>query len=212
MPRIVDVEQRCNQIAQAACRAIVQKGVDKTTMVDIARQAGVTTGMITHYYKSKKDILAAALRLIFHRTEQRLELERRNGGNSLYGVLKETLPLDAERFAESAVWVSFWGAVSNDLELAQVNRTLHQDAEELYEKLVRTAWPESKQWDEEVMQQVCRSVLSYLNGLTASAITSPQSWPAEKQKQALKLQLQLIHQWAERSTEHAQTQARVPFA
>ncbi|MFT5113164.1 MAG: TetR/AcrR family bet gene transcriptional repressor [Parasphingorhabdus sp.] len=205
MPKIVDIEERCNQIAQAACHAIMGKGIDKTTMVDIANQAGVTTGMITHYYKSKNEILAAALRLIFHRTEQRLDTRHLPGEDPLFSILKETLPLDAERHAESAVWVSFWGAVSNDEELARVNLALHQDAEELYARVIRTAWPESANWQPAIFLQTCHMVLSFLNGLTASAVTSPQSWPGDRLLQSLQLQLSLVHSWAESTSQQSAT-------
>ena len=35
-----------------------------------------------------------------------------------------------------------------------------------------------------------------LNGLTASAVTSPRDWPAERQVEQLRLQLELLEQWS----------------
>ena len=44
--------------------------------------------------------------------------------------------------------------------------------------------------------QVLRSVVTFINGLTASAVTSPRDWPAGKQIEQLRLQLDLLRQWA----------------
>jgi hypothetical protein len=39
--------------------------------------------------------------------------------------------------------------------------------------------------------------VTFVNGLTASAVTSPSDWPAELQIRQLRLQLDLLRQWAE---------------
>jgi AcrR family transcriptional regulator len=45
------------KIIEAAQRLIITHGVEKTSMRDIAEEAGMTTGAIYHYYKSKEDLL-----------------------------------------------------------------------------------------------------------------------------------------------------------
>ena len=47
--------------------------------------------------------------------------------------------------------------------------------------------------------QVLRSVVTFINGLTASAVASQSDWPAGKQIEQLRLQLQLLHGWAAES-------------
>jgi hypothetical protein len=38
--------------------------------------------------------------------------------------------------------------------------------------------------------------VTFINGITASAVVSQGDWPAEKQTEQLRLQLQLLHSWA----------------
>ena len=45
------------KIIDAAQRLIAQQGVEKTSMRDIAVEAGMTTGAIYYYYKSKEELL-----------------------------------------------------------------------------------------------------------------------------------------------------------
>jgi TetR/AcrR family transcriptional repressor of bet genes len=196
VPKIVDHTERRRHIALSACRALARRGVEHTTMVDIAREADVTTGMITHYFASKRDIIAAALRLVFERTESRIEAMLQDGEDRLYSILKETLPIDAARRDECAVWVSFWGKVTTDPKLAMVNRTLHADALDLYGRAVRAAWPESAGFDGPLFDTVHTSVLNFLNGLTASAVTSPGDWPAARQLEALRAHLVMLRRFA----------------
>jgi AcrR family transcriptional regulator len=45
------------KIIEAAQRLIAVQGVEKTSMRDIAEEAGITTGAIYYYYKSKEELL-----------------------------------------------------------------------------------------------------------------------------------------------------------
>jgi hypothetical protein len=49
-----------------------------------------------------------------------------------------------------------------------------------------------------VRDHVLRSVVTFINGLTASAVTSPSDWPAAMQIEQLRLQLELLRQWGRR--------------
>ena len=58
-PKIV--EDRREQIMDAAMQIFAQKGFVRATNKDIARAAGITPGLIYHYFKSKEDLLRAAI-------------------------------------------------------------------------------------------------------------------------------------------------------
>jgi hypothetical protein len=52
-------------------------------------------------------------------------------------------------------------------------------------------------WPKAVREQALRSVVTFINGLTASAVTSPADWPAAMQVAQLRLQLEMLRQLAE---------------
>ena len=54
-------EDRREQIIDAAMRVFAQKGFARATNRDVAREAGITTGLIYYYFKSKEDLLREAL-------------------------------------------------------------------------------------------------------------------------------------------------------
>lgn len=55
------VEDRREQIIDAALRAFAQKGYARTTNKDIAREAGITPGLIYHYFESKEALFRAII-------------------------------------------------------------------------------------------------------------------------------------------------------
>ena len=196
MPKIVDHEQRRDEIALVACRVVAEYGFDRATIVRIAREAGYTTGMVAHYFDSKQEIVIAALRLILRRIEERLTAAAGAGEPQLLALLTEALPVDATRFTECAFWAAFWGQVSADRRLKRINAWMHREYLKLFERCLARGWSEWRQWSPHTRDQLLRSVVTFINGLTASVVASPNDWPATRQVAQLALQLELLHAWA----------------
>ena len=195
MPKIVDHDERRDQIALVACRVVAENGFDQATIVRIAREAGYTTGMVAHYFDTKQDIIIAALRLILRRIEERLT----KPSTALLTLLSEALPIDEQRFIENAFWSAFWGQVSADKKLNRNNAWVHREYMRLYERCLSQGWDIWPQLSTATREQVLGSVVAFINGLTASAIPNPSDWPAAKQVEQLRLQLDLLHAWAKGS-------------
>jgi TetR/AcrR family transcriptional repressor of bet genes len=196
MPKIVDHDQRRDQIALVACRVVAENGFDQATIVRIAREAGYTTGMVAHYFDTKQDIIIAALRLILRRIEERLTRPSGDAQADLLTVLSEALPIDEQRYIECAFWTAFWGQVSADKRLKRINAWVHREYMRLFERCLAEGWSIWPQLTAATREQVLRSVVTFINGVTASAVASKSDWPAAKQTEQLRLQLQLLHAWA----------------
>ncbi len=54
-------EDRREQIIDAALRVFAQKGFVRATNRDVAHEAGITTGLIYYYFRSKEDLFRAIL-------------------------------------------------------------------------------------------------------------------------------------------------------
>jgi TetR/AcrR family transcriptional repressor of bet genes len=195
MPKIVDHDERRDQIALVACRVVAENGFDQATIVRIAREAGYTTGMVAHYFDTKQDIIIAALRLVLRRIEERLTKPSKD----LLTLLSEALPIDEQRFIECAFWSAFWGQVSADKKLKRINAWVHREYMRLYERCLSEGWQIWPQLSTATREQVLGSVVAFINGLTASAVPNPSDWPAAKQVEQLRLQLDLLHAWAKDS-------------
>ena len=206
MPKIVDHEQRRDEIALIACRVVARYGFEQATIVRIARAAGCTTGMIAHYFETKQDIILAALRLILRRIEERLS--QAEGTAGLLTLLSEALPIDETRYIECAVWMAFWGQVPSDKRLRRLNGWLHREYLRLFERCLARGWSEWPRWPTATRAEVLRSVVTFINGVTASTVASRAEWPAARQIGQLRLQLELLHAWANGSCSRALPRGR----
>ena len=66
MPKIVNWDERRDEILSATWRVIARDGIAKATIRAIAREAHCSPGILAHYFDDKADILGAAL-LLSHR-------------------------------------------------------------------------------------------------------------------------------------------------
>jgi TetR/AcrR family transcriptional regulator, transcriptional repressor of bet genes len=197
MPKIVDHDKRRDEIALIACRVVAEHGFEKASMVRIARGAGYTTGMLAHYFDSKQDIIIAALRLILRRIDERLTQPAPGAARAdLLALLTEALPVDEQRRTECAFWTAFWGQVSTDRRLRRINGWVHGEYLRLFERCLAQAWPAWREWPAGTREQVLRSLVTFINGLTAGAVANAGDWPPQRQLEQLRLQLELLHGWA----------------
>ena len=199
MPKVVDHEQRRDQIALIACRVVAAYGFEQATIVRIAREAGYTTGMVAHYFDTKQDIIIAALRLILRRIEERLTRPS-SDSPELLALLSEALPVDEQRYTECSFWIAFWGQVCADKRLKRINTWVHREYRRLFERCLAQGWPDWNHWPASLRDRLLRSVMTFINGLTASAVVSRSDWPAEKQIEQLQLHLELLRSEAEALT------------
>ena len=71
MPRQVDHAARRAELADAATELIADVGVDGLRLRDVAARAGCTTGMLTHYFADKRELLRFTFGHLARRTGQR---------------------------------------------------------------------------------------------------------------------------------------------
>lgn len=69
------VEERRGQIVRAAIKLFSEDGYYTTTIQQIARAAGVSTGLIYQYFRDKDDILFLTLRLVLDNYENEIPLQ-----------------------------------------------------------------------------------------------------------------------------------------
>jgi AcrR family transcriptional regulator len=116
----VDHEERRREIGEAVWRAVARQGIEAATVREIASEAGVSTGVLSHYFEGKDEMLVHALHVSIERAAERAEARATGAGGleALRAVLMETLPLDDERREEFGVWLQFWGRTARSEALA----------------------------------------------------------------------------------------------
>ena len=73
MGRPSNTEQRKQEIVTALLHVMANVGYEKASIQSIAKQAGLAPGLIHYHFKTKQDILIAAMHWIATSAEQRLQ-------------------------------------------------------------------------------------------------------------------------------------------
>lgn len=98
-------------IRAAACRAFAAHGPSATRIADIAREADVSSAIIHYYYKSKDEVLLAALQWANEQTSNRLE-ELRSQTTDPLELLRRTIelaiPSEGVLRDEYVLWLETW--------------------------------------------------------------------------------------------------------
>jgi AcrR family transcriptional regulator len=104
-----------------------QRGLEEATLREIAAEAGWSTGVLSHYFADKDDLVRFAFHLVVERASERYlaAAEAEDAAGRIRAALRETLPLDEERFAEAQVWLAFLGRSLSHPGLADERRAFY---------------------------------------------------------------------------------------
>ena len=99
------------EVSEAAWQVIVRDGLDRTSMRAIAQEMGCTTGVVTHYFRNKQELILFALHQVAARLQVLMEraVADLSGCDRLVAMLSSFLPIDQERQDILRVWVAFLG-------------------------------------------------------------------------------------------------------
>jgi AcrR family transcriptional regulator len=122
VPRLVDVDARRKEILDAVWRIIPRSGIAGVTTRAIAREAGVSNGVLSHYFADKDALLTEALRSSYNQTHERIAAATADltGLDAVHVIMLEALPLDAPRLIEAQIGVSFAALALGNAALTEV--------------------------------------------------------------------------------------------
>ncbi len=181
VPKIVDHDERRERIAEAAWRVIEREGPEGANLRRIAREAGHTTGVVTHYFRDKRELMAFAFGLVVERSTSRMAGAAAEAG--VTGALAQLLPLDEERRRETTVWLALMGASLADPDLAVELRRRYRRAREATLPVFREALAEAQAGDPD---DVADELLAAVDGITVDALTDPERFPPDRQMALLR--------------------------
>lgn len=123
MPKKVDHHARRTLLADALMRVAARRGLDDVSLRHVAAEAGVTAGMVQHYFRTKDEMMIFAIGAVRERVEQRLAadpLPPAAGPRRLVeALLVQLLPLDEDRELEAHVGLAFQAYAAVKPEIAE---------------------------------------------------------------------------------------------
>lgn len=129
MPKLGMGPIRRKQLVEAAIASIHEDGIANATVARIARRAGVSSGIIHHYFSNKDDLLFEAMRSLLAdlRSDAVAKLKlARTPQQRLDAVIGATF--SDGQFAEQvfSAWLAFYGSARKSPRLQQILELYHR--------------------------------------------------------------------------------------
>jgi AcrR family transcriptional regulator len=183
MPPPVDHEARRKQVAAIAAALLAKAGLQAVTFRDIAKAAGYSTAIVSHYFRNKRELLIYMFRSAAVGAVAKVD-EEMAAGKSLQESIEWLLPLDDERVRDWQVWVSFWGHVANDPELLAEQQRRAHEALNLIKRLLAREYA-GLDIAADTVELRARRLLTMVVGIATETVFDPREWPPERQRAVL---------------------------
>lgn len=182
MPKIVDVDERRNELTEAAARLIARAGIEAATLRDVAAEAGMTTGALTHYFADKRELLMHTFHTsLSRRRSSRPDREPLDPMDALIASLESALPLDDDRKRHWMVTVAFCSQAAGDAEMAKSQRDAYREfRSHIAERARRAGLVAGRS-----ATRTAEHLIAVVDGVAVQALFDPESWPPERQLDAL---------------------------
>lgn len=184
MPLIVDHEERRAQVARIAIDLILRDGVEGVSVRAIARAAGYSTAIVSHYFHTKADLLLLAYRTRLTQADARVEAALADGADMLT-TLGYLLPLDQDGRDNWKIWFAFWGMALAHADFQKEQIAQGRAAQSLIAQVLAS---HGKRADD----MAAGRVLAMIAGLSTQATYDPEAWPPERQRAILAAEIAAI--------------------
>jgi len=174
--------ERRAEIVSAAGRIIEQKGLEGASLRAIARELGCTTGVLTHHFVSKEDLLHAALDALFRPFDKRLAAAN-TGADRLADIrrmLLSILPISRANQAAARLWLRIVLRAVVDQSLAFDYRRRYGVIRLGFKELLeegQKAGEFRQDFDPAVEADI---LLALVDGLIIHALAEPDWFPSER--------------------------------
>lgn len=185
MPRTKgDHEARRRDVSEAVWQVMATRGFAGLTLRAVAAELGATTGLLTHYFPTKRALVEYALDLLDERTASRRRRQTGSGLAALRGALMDVLPLTPEATDSNRIWVSSWDTALSDPGLStDYARKYGQGRDRLIQRVA--AAQELGELPPGDPAQIAAGAQSFVLGLIVQALFDPAQFPPQRQIELL---------------------------
>ncbi|AWH17508.1 transcriptional regulator BetI [Stenotrophomonas sp. ZAC14D2_NAIMI4_7] len=154
---------RRQQLIDATFQVIHEIGLADATVATIARKAGLSTGIVAHYFGDKAGLLNAAMRQILSQLKNAFAQHRGQASADPRSQLRALVDANFDPSQTSGpamrVWLTFWAASMHQPELARLQRINDQ---RLYSNL---AYQFRRSLPAEPAREAARGLAALIDGL-----------------------------------------------
>ncbi len=131
---------RRQSLIDAAAASLAERGVAGTSVRTICARAGVSPGLLTHYFAGVDDLIAAAYREVTARVSQTLSEAGASAGSDprdrLIAFVTASFRPPVAEPSLLATWLAFWSLVKTNAAIAEIHRRTYAEHRAALEQLL----------------------------------------------------------------------------
>ena len=176
MPAKVDADDRRRQLVLAAAELIADEGINALTNAKIAKRLSGSTTMVTHYFRSKRELVLDTYQTMASRSRARLEQAMRGSGDPLAACLHALLPLDDQTRLEWRVWLAYQGMSVGDPELTRIWASRAASAVDRITRLIEAGIEAERMLSSIDPAMESDRLFALIQGMSFQSIVDPKRW------------------------------------
>jgi TetR/AcrR family transcriptional repressor of bet genes len=193
--RALNKERRRQQLIDATIKCISKKGLGSTTLADVAKEAGLSQGIVNLHFDSKDNLLAETLKYLAEDYDEHFmrvfEKQPDDAAARLLSLTEMDLKPPVCDRRKLAVWFSFWGEVK----AVPTYQKICAARDEKYDAVMRElaeAVIEDGAYEGIDAQTAVDALSSMTDGMWLSCLVNPKSFDSKAAQRAVRSYLAAI--------------------
>lgn len=176
MNQRLEPEVRRRMIAEAVLAIAAREGLDRASVRDVAKEAGVSAGMVQHHFRTRDQMLQFACEYMVERTNVHIGekvaalAEPHATCHILRAVFEEMLPLDEERRTGIRVWMAFLARAVVDPDMEAFMRGTFRSSQRFFAGLLMEARDRRELAAGVDPEQAATSLFALVDGLVSHVL------------------------------------------
>lgn len=137
MPKVGMKPLRKQQLINATLESVAQYGLQNTTIITISRIAGLSSGIISHYFGGKQELVEATVKYLLEQLKsallERLFQQQLSPADRLQMIIEANFTQLQRSAPATKTWLSFWAQSMHQPGLARLQ---HINSKRLYSNLL----------------------------------------------------------------------------
>ncbi|MFV2177541.1 TetR/AcrR family transcriptional regulator [Actinomadura sp. LOL_016] len=179
-----DHDARRRDVSEAVWRVLAAQGFGGLTLRAVATEMGATTGLLTHYFPNKTDLIAHALTLLDEHRAAQPKHTGPDGLGALRAMLLGILPSTPQSVAGNRIWVGSWDAALAVPDLAAGHAARYARSRERIRDQIRAA-QRLGELPPADPDDAAAALQSFVLGLIVQALFDPAEFTPERQARLL---------------------------
>ena len=174
---------RKQQLINATLESVAQYGLQKTTIVTISKIAGLSSGIISHYFGGKQGLIEATVKFLLEQLKiallERVSDQTLSAPERLKMIVEANFTQLQRSIPATKTWLSFWAQSMHEPGLARLQNI---NSKRLYSNLLFSF---RQIFDEDLALIASNQTAAMIDGFWLRSALSPNPEEAFKQAQQL---------------------------